>query len=361
MRARGRWSTPIVVAVAGVAGLVGGVIGGVVVHASSDSGSTTGSVCSAVDVASTGLPSVVTISARGARGDGTGSGEVVRVGGYIMTNEHVISPAIGGGTVSLTYTDGSTSDASIVGRDPDTDIAVLKAVDGAPHAPVIAVTSSTTLKVGQPVVALGAPLGLSGTVTSGIVSALDRELTVPGENGQRAQLVGAVQTDAAINPGNSGGPLVDCQARLVGVNSAIATVPNAAGQAGGGSVGLGFAIPSDLALRLAGELIADGRVTHPTFGVEARALPSSLASEAGLPAGVFVSGVAPGGPAAEAGIRTGDVLTNVDGRVATNTDALVVAALTRKAGDKVEVTYVRDGKPTTVDVTLASPPSGNTR
>ena len=219
--------------------LTAGVIGGLVVHTTSDSTDTNASVCDAVDVSGTGLPSVVTITARGDAGSGTGSGEVIRDGGYILTNDHVISPAGAGGALAVRYNDGSSSEATIVGRDPDTDLAVIKATDGAPNAPVIAIASSADVVVGQPVVALGAPLGLSGTVTSGIVSALNRELSLPIGEGQNAQLVGAVQTDASINPGNSGGPLVNCDSQLIGVNSAIATVPNATGVSGVAALGSG--------------------------------------------------------------------------------------------------------------------------
>jgi putative serine protease PepD len=333
--------------------IVGGVVGGVVVHLASGSSGTVVGACDAIEVAAGGLPSVVTIAVRRGQASGSGSGAVIRSGGYILTNDHVISPAVGGGTATVTYNDGKTSPATLVGRDPDTDLAVVKVAEPSSDAPVIAIGSSADVVVGQPVVALGAPLGLSGTVTSGIVSALDRELTVPGETGQRAQLVGAIQTDASINPGNSGGPLVDCASRLVGVNTAIATVPNASGGAGGGSVGLGFAIPADLAVRLSGQIIEKGRVSHPTFGLEGQTLPPTLAANAGLPQGIYVQSVVPGGPAADAGLRRGDVLIKIDGRAATSTDALVLAALTRSAGDAVDVSYVRNGQTRMTSVTLA--------
>ena len=195
------------------------------------------------------VPSVVTIAASGPGGSGTGSGEVIRPGGYILTNNHVISvAAASGGSVEVLFADGQTAPATITGRDPQTDLAVLKAQTS--HQPkVISLGSSSSVKVGQPVVAIGAPLGLSGTVTSGIVSALDQTVQVPGENDRSALLVSAVQTDASINPGNSGGALVNCEGQLVGVPTAGATVPNS----GGGSIGLGFAIPVDLAKSIADE------------------------------------------------------------------------------------------------------------
>jgi len=312
-------------------------------------------MCQATPVADEVLPSIVTIAARGAGGGGTGSGEIIRAGGYILTNDHVIAAAAGGGELSVLYSDGRTSGATIVGRDPSTDVAVIKASDKAEGLPVIAFGDSRTLKVGQPVVALGAPLGLSSTVTSGIVSALDRYVPVPGESGT-AHLVGAIQTDAAINPGNSGGALVDCGGRMVGMNSAIATVPNAQGVSGGGSVGLGFAIPIDLARALADQIIATGRVNHPTTGMQVQTIPPAAASNAGVPRGLYVQSVTPGGPAEAAGIRQGDVVTRIDGQPAVSPEQLTVATLTKKAGDTVEVTYERGGKSTTTTLTLAHGP-----
>ena len=167
--------------------------------------------------------------------------------------------------------------------------------------------------VGQPVVALGAPLGLVDTVDAGIISAMDREVALPAAEGQNAHLVGAVQTDAAINPGNSGGALVNCRAELIGVNTAIATVPNAAGEAGGGSVGLGFAIPVDIAMPIADELISTGTVTHYTVGLEVRAVPAPIAERLALPGRLLVESVANGGPAEMAGLRPNDVVTQVNG------------------------------------------------
>ena len=302
-------------------------------------------MCPAIPLANQVLPSIVTIAAsRGAQA-GTGSGQVFQDGGYILTNDHVISVAAGGGSVAVRYSDGHSSDATIVGRDPSTDLAVLKAADEAKNYPVIATGSSQALEVGQPVVALGAPLGLASTVTSGIVSALDRYVPVPGDNVTH-HLIGAIQTDAAINPGNSGGALVDCSGRLVGVNAAIATVPNAAGVSGGGSVGLGFAIPVDLAKPIADQLIATGRPGHPTTGLQVQELPSG--------AGLFVLSVDPGGPAVAAGLRPGDIITQIDGEPAVSSEQIVVATLTRKAGDTLKLSYVRGETPATTTLTLAA-------
>lgn len=309
-------------------------------------------MCEATTVAATGLPSVVTISAQAGSGAaGTGSGEIIREGGYILTNDHVISVAANGGSVSVRYSNGRSSPATIVGRDVLTDLAVLKAADAAAGLPLIALGSSRGLVVGQPVVALGAPLGLVDTVTAGIISAMDREVALPADAGQTAHLVGAVQTDAAINPGNSGGALVDCRTQLVGVNTAIATVPNSAGQSGGGSVGLGFAIPVDLAVPIADELISTGSVAHFSAGLEVRAIPRAIAERVGLPPGLVVESVVPGGPAAGAGLRAGDVLTQVNGEPAVSAEQVTVAELAARTGRAIDLTYLRAGVSATVSVT----------
>src|SRR6516165_4709237 len=202
--------------------VVGGVVGGCTNSATSSSapGSASGSsatvsACAVTPVADQVIPSVVTIAASGSGGSGTGSGEAIRSEGYILTNNHVISIAASGGSVEVLFSDGQTAPATITGRDPQTDLAVLK-VDTTAKLKVVALGSSSSVKVGQPVVAIGAPLGLSGTVTSGIVSALDRTVQVPGDNDRSALLVSAMQTDASINPGNSGGALVNCEGQLVG-------------------------------------------------------------------------------------------------------------------------------------------------
>jgi putative serine protease PepD len=353
-RSRLVWGPLVVVAV--VAALAGGLVGRATASASTSTtaaqpSSADAAMCVASTVAANDLPSVVTISARQGASGGTGSGEIIQEGGYILTNNHVIAVAADGGQVSVLYSDGHSSAATIVGRDPLRDLAVIKAADGAAGLPVIAIGSSASLVAGQPVVALGAPLGLASTVTSGIVSALDRYLSVAGDAGQAAHLIGAIQTDASINPGNSGGALVDCAGRLVGVNSAIATVPNSAGQAGGGSVGLGFAIPIDLAKPIAAEIIATGTVTHLSLGIQAQLIPAAVAQKAGVPEGLYVQSVTPGGPAADAGIQQGDVITQVDGHAATSVEQITVAELTAKSGQTIEVTYERGGTSTSVKLT----------
>jgi putative serine protease PepD len=341
--------------------VAGGVAGGVIVAATSSPaasaapGSSAVSACAVPSVADKVIPSVVTISARGRGGGGTGSGEVISSGGYILTNNHVIAIAADGGAVDVQFSNGQTAPATITGRDPQTDLAVLK-VDDLHKATVIAMGSSSSLKVGDPVVAIGAPLGLSGTVTSGIVSALDRDVQVPAENDGTALLVGAVQTDAAINPGNSGGAMVNCAGQLVGVPSAGATVPGSSGESGGGSIGLGFAIPVDLAKAISGEIIATGRVTHAYFGLATVPIPPAAAAQAGVPQGLYVRAAVPGGPAAQAGMRAGDVLTAINGAPATSNVQLQELTLTKRPGEEVPLEYWRDGHTATAAVTLGAQP-----
>jgi putative serine protease PepD len=294
---------------------------------------------------------VVTISASGSGGGGTGSGEVIRSSGYILTNNHVISvAAASGGSVEVLFSDGKTVPATITGRDPRTDLAVLKVQTS--NEPKVISLGSSSVKVGQPVVAIGAPLGLSGTVTSGIVSAIDRTVEAPGENDRSALLVGAVQTDASINPGNSGGALVNCEGQLIGVPTAGATVPNS----GGGSIGLGFAIPVDLAKSVADEIIATGSVTHAFFGLGTTPISPTAAEQAGQPEGLYVQAVTQGGPAATAGLRPGDVITKINGEAATSNIQLAELTLTKKPGDTVPIDYTRDSQAASTTVTLAAQP-----
>jgi putative serine protease PepD len=333
---------------AAVVALAGGLVGGLVTSRLDRDDAQR--VCPATEVAARGLPSVVTIQAQGTGGAGTGSGEVIRGEGYVLTNDHVISPAGSGGQVGVVFDDGTTLPARIVGRDPRTDLAVLK-VDATRALDVIAIGSSDGLSVGQPVVALGAPLGLSSTVTTGVVSALGRTVRVPADVVGTAVLAAAIQTDAAINPGNSGGALVDCSARLVGIPTAGATVPDEQGNAGGGSIGIGFAIPVDSAMRIASQLIDHGTVTHAYLGLQVAPFPQ------GGQAGLYVLGVTAGGPAAAAGLRSGDVVTGIDGRVVSDADELEVLSVTRSPGDRVRLTYRRSGASADATVTLSGQPA----
>lgn len=300
--------------------------------------------CDTVTLADKVLPSVVTInvtSSGNARSNG--SGEVVRDDGYILTNDHVISAGVDGGSFSVLFSGGQTMDATVVGRAIGLDLAVLK-VNADKPLPVIAIGSSA-VPIGLPVVALGSPLGLDGSVSRGIVSALGRDVTLPAAGGTTALIPDGIQTDAAINPGNSGGPLVDCDGAMIGVNTAIATI-------GGGSNGIGFAIPSDLASAVADQLISTGKFAMPSFGLSVVPISGTIAQRFGLPAGLFVRAITPGGGAEAAGLQEGDVITAIDGKDATDDTVLIRSALSHEVGDKVPVTYYRDGKSVDTTVTL---------
>ncbi|HEV2886415.1 MAG TPA: trypsin-like peptidase domain-containing protein [Jatrophihabitans sp.] len=294
-------------------------------------------------------PSVVTIGVSGAQESGTGSGVIIRQDGYILTNDHVVSISNGAGQIEVILADGRSAPAKIVGRDTSDDLAVIK-VDGLNNLTAATFAKSSSLTVGQPVVAVGAPLGLSDTVTSGIVSNTAR----PVRAGDNAQAVfEAVQTDAAINPGNSGGPLVDLNGSVVGINAAIASDNSGGLQIPGqqaGNIGIGFAIPSDEASRIASELIATGKASHAVLGVEVSGNQSSTQSQAGVP----LRSVNPDGAAAKAGLKVGDLVTSIDGQRVTTSDSLIAAVRNHAPGQQVKLTYVRSGKTTEVEVTLGS-------
>jgi putative serine protease PepD len=365
MRAATRWW--VLGGSLAVVGVAGGLIGAAIASPGSSSAASSvnaaagsagaAETCAVSPVAGKVLPSVVTISATAAAGGGggTGSGEVIKSDGYILTNNHVIAVAANGGKVEVLFSDGVAAPATIVGRDTLTDLAVLK-VTPPRDLKVITLGSSASVQVGQPVIALGAPLGLSGTVTAGIVSALDRTIEVPAEDNKSALLVSALQTDAAINPGNSGGALVNCAGQLIGVPSAGATVPSTSGESSGGSIGLGFAIPVDVAKTISDQLISHGRAVHAFFGVQTLPIPEASAAEAGVSSGLFVAGVVAGGPAEQAGLRQGDIIIKVDGQPATSNVQLQELTLTKSPGDKVTLDYVRDGRSASTTVTLAAQP-----
>jgi S1-C subfamily serine protease len=298
------------------------------------------------DIAKRVLPSVVSIDFRTATEAGVGSGVIIDKQGDILTNNHVISTiAISGGTLRVTFPDKATQTARIVGRDPTTDLAVLK-VDRS-DITVAALGNSNTLAVGDPVVAIGSPLGLQGTVTSGIVSALNRPVHLTGSGNDPDAIFAGIQTDAAINPGSSGGALVDASGAVVGVNTAGAHLPDQnSGESG--NIGLGFAIPINYARTIAQALIRSGKVTHASLGISARTYTD------GPQDGAYLAQVTPGGPADKARLKAGDVVVAMDGTLIDSGDALTVAVLQHKPGDKVSLRYIRSGKQATASVTLGS-------
>jgi len=271
---------------------------------------------------------------------------VIREDGYIATNNHVVEGA--DGDVSVLFSDGTVLDGSVVGATQDYDLAVIK-VDKTGLTP-LTLGDSDAVVVGDSVIAIGSPLGLSSTVTTGIVSALHRPVTA-GDSPESASFIDAIQTDAAINPGNSGGPLINSAGEVIGVNSAIANL-SALGSAAG-SVGLGFAIPSNQVRRTVDEIIATGSATYPVVGVQ---LDNTYDGE-GVKVAVEVdgaSGVISGGPADDAGIKPGDIVTAIDGRVITRGDELVVAIRAKAPSDTVVLTVLRDGEKVDIPVVLAA-------
>jgi putative serine protease PepD len=347
--------TALMLALALGAGLAGGAAGAGVISALDDDPATVtssldrepASADNAVDfssveeVAAQVLPSVVSISIDSQFGSGTGSGVIISSDGQILTNNHVAEAGANGGNLTVTFSDGTTADAEVVGLDPITDLAVIQAQDVSGLTPAELGTSDD-LEVGEQVVAIGSPLGLDGTVTTGIVSALDRPVTAGDRqtNGQAAT-IDAIQTDAPINPGNSGGPLVNMAGQVVGINSVIATTGSE------GSIGLGFSIPIDQARPIAEELAETGEATHALIGV-------SIGDARGGTRGAVIQAVEPGSAAADAGLQEGDIVTKIDDRLITDGTSLVAAARSYRPGDTVTLTYVRDGETQTAEVTLGS-------
>jgi S1-C subfamily serine protease len=355
MAGRRRWrlrqlslTAAIVLLVAALlAGIAGGVTGYVVASRVSaallDPDATLSSVSPSVnrppgsiaDIAKRVLPAVVSVEVRSAAGAGTGSGVVISGEGYILTNNHVVSAAATNrGSLRALFQDQSAAPARIVGRDPKSDLAVLKVEKKG--LTVASLGDSSALAVGDPVIAIGSPLGLAGTVTSGIVSALNRPVRLDGQGSDTNAVINAIQTDAAINPGNSGGALVDSAGAVVGINSAIATL-STGGRAEGGSIGVGFAIPIDEARDIAQQLIRTGSVQHATLGVIAKSVTD------GSRDGALVESISPGGAAAKAGLEEGDVITKVDDVVITGYDHLIVTIRSHHVGDIVALSYVRGG------------------
>ncbi len=353
--------------VAGIAllALLGGGVGGATVQAlrgdssldpsaSLGTGVSTGIVerdpASVPGIANRVLRSTVSIEVRKVNGTGgSGSGVVLRADGFILTNNHVVEDGATGAEISVIVNggEGRPLPARIVGLDPETDLAVIK-VDARLEPATLG--RSADLAVGDPVIAIGSPLGLNGTVTTGIISALNRTVNVPGEGARQATpLLNAIQTDAAINPGNSGGALVDRYGAVIGINSAIATL--GAGSGGeSGSIGVGFAIAVDEARVVAEEIIRTGKATHPAIGVEA----GNQVSTDGIKQGARLSRVVAGGPASNADLEVGDVVNRVGATKVGSVDELILALRESQVGDTVEVGYVRDGRDRSADVTLGN-------
>jgi S1-C subfamily serine protease len=357
--ARGGPGLGLMAVVALIVALVAGGLGaGIGVMATGDSGPT-GTVSlggddsgqqpknrppdSVAGVAQRVLPSVVSIRVASPGGQDVGGSGFIVNGGYIVTNNHVVEAAAGG-EIQVVFNDRKAVPATVRGRDRSSDIAVLKP-EGDHSLPPLTPGNSDDLAVGDPVIAIGSPLGLQGSVTTGIVSSLNRAVPTGGEGGEVSSYLNAIQTDAAINPGNSGGPLVDARGRVIGINTAIATLRQS------GNIGVGFAIPINQGKRVAESIINTGSVKQPRIGVipdpqhqgGARIVDSAPQGQ---------EPVTPGGPADRAGLRPGDVITKIDDRVIEDATDLIAAIRSKAPGDKVRVTYQRGGRESTVAVTL---------
>ncbi|ASY26685.1 S1C family serine protease [Candidatus Planktophila versatilis] len=291
-------------------------------------------VGSVAEIAQRVLPSVVSIAANSKNGGATGSGFVIDSTGYILTNNHVIAGSVeSGGDISVSLNDGSEYSAKVVGRDSSYDLAVLKITGATLKA--LQFGDSDKVAVGDSVIAIGSPLGLTGTVTLGIISAKDRAVTA-GESREDNSFINALQTDAAINPGNSGGPLVDATGSVIGVNSAIASLGYSASSQTG-SIGLGFAIPINQARKTAEQLIKNGKATYPVIGVS---VEMNYRGEGALIAKTGVA-IVKGGAADKAGLKAGDIITEFGGRAIGSAEELIVAIRAQNVGDKVEIIFKR--------------------
>lgn len=312
---------------------------------------------SVAGIAASALPSVVTLHVSGSTESGTGTGFVLDDQGHILTNNHVVAPAGSSGEITVTFSGGETASAEIIGKDSGYDLAVVK-VSGVSGLKPLPLGNSDNVQVGDPVVAIGAPFDLSNTVTSGIISAKDRPITAGGEKGDGSDIsyVDALQTDAPINPGNSGGPLVDTDAHVIGINSAIRAADSGSTTEGGqaGSIGLGFAIPINQGKRVAEELINTGKATHPVIGVSLDMKYTGDGAKVGPKGADGKSSVTEGGPGAKAGIQPGDVITEVDGRRVHSGEELIVKIRSHRPGDRLKLTLTRGGKDLSMTLTLGS-------
>ena len=303
------------------------------------------------EVAASVLPSVVKLDVSGAQGAGSGSGIILSSDGQILTNDHVAEVAGDGGEITVSFNDGTKASAKVLGTDPLTDTAVLQA-EGVSGLTPASIGKSANLDVGEQVVAIGSPFGLESTVTSGIVSALDRPVDVGSDGEGNSTTYPAIQTDAAINPGNSGGPLVDMDGNVIGINSSIRTASTGVVQEESGSIGLGFAIPIDSVLPIVEQLAAGETPTHARLGITVSDVADSTGAE--VVEGAQIKEITDGSAAGSAGLEAGDVITKVDDRLISSADGLVATIRSYRPGDKVEVTYVRDGESATTTLTLDS-------
>ncbi|MFD0866102.1 S1C family serine protease, partial [Tessaracoccus lubricantis] len=308
-------------------------------------------------VAEVASKSVVAIQVSGGGSGSQGSGVVIDGAGHIVTNNHVVASAAGGGQITVLL--GNTAyRAEAVGYDPSTDLAVIKMIDPPSDLAVMGYGDSKALEVGDQVMAIGNPLGLADTVTTGIVSALNRPVTtravtnetVAQQTPDNVVVTAAIQTNAAINPGNSGGALVNTAGELVGITSSIASLPSA-GQSQAGNIGIGFAIGSDQVQYVAEQLIASGRAEHPQLGVSASDVQTYG------PLGAEIVQVVPGSPAEQASLQVGDQVTHVDGQPVTSTESLVALVRAGRVGEEMEITLLREGQEQKVSVTPIAAPN----
>ncbi|WP_327671020.1 MULTISPECIES: trypsin-like peptidase domain-containing protein [unclassified Streptomyces] len=358
-----------IIAAALVAGAVGGGVGYWAAERGdgSSTGSTTVSASNPADlkrdkgtvagIAAKALPSTVTIEAEGNSGEGgTGTGFVYDTQGHILTNNHVVAEAADGGKLSATFSNGKKYDAEVIGKAQGYDVAVIKLKNAPDGLKPLTLGNSDQVAVGDSTIAIGAPFGLSNTVTTGIVSAKDRPVaSSDGSGTSKASYMSALQTDASINPGNSGGPLLDGNGNVIGINSAIQSA-SSGGMGGGsgqsGSIGLGFAIPINQAKMVAQQLIKTGQPVYPVIGASVSLEEGTGGAKITEQGAGGSAAVTANGPADKAGLKPGDVITKLDEQPIDSGPTLIGQIWTHKPGDSVKLTYTRDGKEHTVDVTL---------
>ncbi|MDX3532701.1 trypsin-like peptidase domain-containing protein, partial [Streptomyces sp. ID05-39B] len=365
-RGRGGLAAAVLVAALVAGGLGGGLgytlaknddTGSTTVSASDSGGSVKRDPGTVAGVAAKALPSTVTIQAESSDGEGgTGTGFVFDTQGHIVTNNHVVADAVDGGKVTATFPSGKKYDAEVVGHAQGYDVAVIKLKNAPSDLKPLTLGDSDKVAIGDSTIAIGAPFGLSNTVTTGIISAKNRPVASSDGTGSSASYMSALQTDASINPGNSGGPLLDAQGNVIGINSAIQSTGSGGlgGTAQSGSIGLGFAIPINQAKYVAQELIKNGQPVYAKIGASVSLEESTDGAKITDQGAGGAAAVEAGGPAAKAGLKPGDVITKLDDTVIDSGPTLIGEIWTHKPGDKVTLTYERDGKTHTVDLTLGS-------